>query len=55
MKKRANTMDELRPEYDMATLLKGGIKGKQDNDLGNPLMSFYRLLQDILLWVSSFH
>ena len=28
MKKRANTMDELRPEYDMATLLKGGIKGK---------------------------
>ena len=28
MKKRANTIDELRPEYDLTTLLKGGVKGK---------------------------
>ena len=29
MKKRTNTIDELRPEYDLATLLKGGVQGKQ--------------------------
>lgn len=28
MKKRTNTIDELRPEYDLATLLKGGVQGK---------------------------
>ena len=29
MNQRAkNTIDELRPEYDMTALLKGGIKGK---------------------------
>ena len=28
MKKRANTIDELRPEYDLTTLLKGGVRGK---------------------------
>ena len=28
MKKRANTIGELRPEYDLTTLLKGGVRGK---------------------------
>ena len=28
MKKRANTLDELRPEYDLTTLLKAGVRGK---------------------------
>ncbi len=28
MKKRENTIDELRPEYDLTTLLKGGVRGK---------------------------
>jgi hypothetical protein len=28
MKKKRNLNDELRPEYDMKSLLKGGIRGK---------------------------
>jgi len=28
MKKRSNTTDELRPEYDLRQLLKGGVRGK---------------------------
>ena len=28
MKKKTGTNDELRPEYDMKTLLKGGVRGK---------------------------
>ena len=28
MKKRASTIDELRPEDDLATLLKGGVRRK---------------------------
>lgn len=28
MKKKSEVNDELRPEYDMKTLLKGGIRGK---------------------------
>ena len=28
MKKRTEQKDELRPEYDMKSLLKGGVRGK---------------------------
>ena len=28
MKKKTETNDELRPEYDMKSLLKGGVRGK---------------------------
>jgi hypothetical protein len=28
MKKKSNVKDELRPEYDMRSLLKGGVRGK---------------------------
>lgn len=28
MKKKTELTDELRPEYDMKTLLKGGVRGK---------------------------
>ena len=28
MKKRTQQKDELRPEYDMKSLLKGGVRGK---------------------------
>jgi len=28
MKKQTKTNDELRPEYDMKSLLKGGVRGK---------------------------
>ena len=28
MKKKIETNDELRPEYDMKSLLKGGVRGK---------------------------
>jgi hypothetical protein len=28
MKKKSNVKDELRPEYDMKSLLKGGVRGK---------------------------
>ena len=28
MKKRSEQKDELRPEYDMKSLLKGGVRGK---------------------------
>ena len=28
MKKQAELKDELRPEYDMKSLLKGGVRGK---------------------------
>ena len=35
MKQRAkNTIDELRPEYDLTALLKGGVKGKYAAELG---------------------
>ena len=28
MKKKSELMDELRPEYDMKSLLKGGVRGR---------------------------
>ncbi len=28
MKKKTESTDELRPEYDLKTLLKGGVRGK---------------------------
>jgi hypothetical protein len=31
MKKKSETSDELRPEYDLKSLLKGGVRGKYTN------------------------
>jgi hypothetical protein len=31
-KRRAKTTDELRPEYDLRPLLKGGVRGKYARD-----------------------